>query len=305
MPLTMRPRDDWSVWTQTTTALHPSTWSGTTWYQEAAEWQTTNAQLWYTDNTSTNASTVIIWPQGLVWQVQNAIQENIPRAFSAPTLAAAREFGSEYEAALLQEQGALLAREADLAAEVALASEEARQVAPAYIRYRSINIRHQQIEDMAHLEQVQQRQRQERQEVIDAQILSRERALALLRRYLTPSQRQMLAARNAFLVIGSNNQVYLISAQSHVQNIYRLVRGQVVERHCAHIRDTFCCPISDHLLAQKVMLETDALSFHRLANSWATRHENEGFDGNDQRWFLHWERKLREELAEDCQLTAV
>jgi hypothetical protein len=88
------------------------------------------------------------------------------------------------------------------------------------------------------------------------------RARDLLLSQLTDEQRAHLVEHNWFVVIGSRSRRrYKIDAHHIVANVRRLDDGA---RLCAHCNDNL--PISDHLLAQKLMIENDEDSFLAIAN---------------------------------------
>jgi hypothetical protein len=80
----------------------------------------------------------------------------------------------------------------------------------------------------------------------------RQRALALLWRYLSKAQREDLWHRHYFDVIGSDGRSYRLNAGTRVYNIHDLAGGV---RYCAGPPGV---PMGDYLLAQKLWLEDDA-----------------------------------------------
>ena len=80
----------------------------------------------------------------------------------------------------------------------------------------------------------------------------RQRALALLWRFLSKAQREDLWHRRHFDVIGSDGRRYRLGAGSRVYNIHDLAGGM---RYCAGPAGV---PMGDYLLAQKLWLEDDA-----------------------------------------------
>lgn len=101
-----------------------------------------------------------------------------------------------------------------------------------------------------------------------------QRALATLKRWLTPAQREELAQTGAFTVKGSNSgDRYTISTGLRFGNVKRCRRIRVgllglnvrVEepRYCA---TTIRLPIPDQALIQKLMIENDEKEFLRVAN---------------------------------------
>ena len=80
----------------------------------------------------------------------------------------------------------------------------------------------------------------------------RQRALALLWRFLSKGQREDLWHRHYFDVIGSDGRSYRLNAGTRVYNIHDLAGGV---RYCA---GPVGVPMGDYLLAQKLWLEDDA-----------------------------------------------
>lgn len=89
----------------------------------------------------------------------------------------------------------------------------------------------------------------------------RQRALALLWRFLSKAQREDLWHRRYFDVIGSDGRRYRLSAGSRVYNIHDLAAGM---RYCAGPAGV---PMGDYLLAQKLWLEDDALGLLWIAHA--------------------------------------
>jgi hypothetical protein len=86
----------------------------------------------------------------------------------------------------------------------------------------------------------------------DAAASPRQRALALLWRFLSPAQRQDFWRRHYFDVTGSDGRCYRLSAATRVYNIHDLASGM---RYCAGPAGV---PMGDYLLGQKLWLESDA-----------------------------------------------
>jgi len=96
---------------------------------------------------------------------------------------------------------------------------------------------------------------------------ARERARTLLLRHLTEEQRAMLAGHGWFVVEGRSGTRYRIRASSAAGNVDVLHNEHVLHRLCAHC--DLSIPLHDHLLAQKLMLESDESEFLRIANRHA------------------------------------
>lgn len=100
--------------------------------------------------------------------------------------------------------------------------------------------------------------------------LANGRALRLLQEALTPSQRASLADSKSFVVRGSDGHDYLICFGMQ-WNVFRLdASGQKVMHYCAHLTEHFLdlhYPVEDHMLAQKLVIESDVSIFLGMANS--------------------------------------
>ena len=88
--------------------------------------------------------------------------------------------------------------------------------------------------------------------LLDAAAKPRQRALALLWRFLSSAQRDDLWQRHFFDVPGSDGRRYRLSAATRVYNIHDLASGM---RYCVGPAGV---PMGDYLLGQKLWLETDA-----------------------------------------------
>jgi len=94
---------------------------------------------------------------------------------------------------------------------------------------------------------------------------ARTRALALLRSHLTPAQRRTFEANKWFVVEGGRSKTrYRINSRHFAGNIEILDGERVTHHLCGHCDHTI--PLSDQLLAQKLMLEFDEDEFLKLAN---------------------------------------
>jgi hypothetical protein len=85
-----------------------------------------------------------------------------------------------------------------------------------------------------------------------------ERALELLHSCLTENQRLDLEADDQFTVVAPSGREYLI-VQGYAGNVYS--EGW---SFCIHMDSRL--PVSDHMLAQKLMIETDEAGFLSIAN---------------------------------------
>lgn len=93
------------------------------------------------------------------------------------------------------------------------------------------------------------------------------RARRLLRKHLTKAQDKELVVRRRIKVRGSHSgDVYIIDCSTETANIWR-ERDQ--RRYCIQLNEWSDCweiPRSDHLLAQKLLIETNERKFLRIAN---------------------------------------
>ena len=93
------------------------------------------------------------------------------------------------------------------------------------------------------------------------------RADVLLRSLLTPAQREQLDRHGHFDVKAQSGRLYRLSTHSRAYNVSRLERGgRVAERLCAYPKNSYALPMSDQLIAQMLMLKSDEVGFHRIAN---------------------------------------
>ena len=89
------------------------------------------------------------------------------------------------------------------------------------------------------------------------------RARQLLDGHLTPKQRRQLADHGWFEVRGSKSgKVYRIHGKKFLANVWDMA-GRL--KLCAIAGDR-AMPLGDHLLLQKIMIETDEQRFLRIAN---------------------------------------
>lgn len=104
------------------------------------------------------------------------------------------------------------------------------------------------------------------------QRIAARRAQELLAANLDETQRADMERANGFRVITPQGNTYWV-AKGHVGNVYLLNnQGNRVESLCIHARDQL--PDEDHMLAQKLLLETDEPNFRRIAN--ITRQYGQG-----------------------------
>lgn len=86
---------------------------------------------------------------------------------------------------------------------------------------------------------------------------------------LTRRQRQTLE-RLGYFDIEVKGRRFRIHANRYQHNVRELdAEGREMREYCAHT--SHACPVDDHLLAQKLMLETEPDEFARIANVWDLR----------------------------------
>lgn len=97
------------------------------------------------------------------------------------------------------------------------------------------------------------------------------RAQDLLDTLLDTEARRQLAEQDAFLVRAGDGRSFRIERGVSMNVV--LVEGDVdVVRYCVHIADYV--PTPDHMLAQKLLLESNPTEFYRMANhQWLTADE--------------------------------
>jgi hypothetical protein len=99
---------------------------------------------------------------------------------------------------------------------------------------------------------------------------ARDRAQALLLEHLSPAQRETFDKNKWFVVEGGKSgKKYRIEANDDlVANIAVMDGTMIRHRLCGHC-DIRRVPLADHLLAQKIMLESEEDEFLRVANRHA------------------------------------
>lgn len=103
------------------------------------------------------------------------------------------------------------------------------------------------------------------------------KAKKLLTEHLSDEQLAMLAEKDYFELESSSGRRYRIyrGIQRNITELDAL--GREVNRLCAHSKD-MSMPAEDHILVQKLMLETDESGFRKIANHspiWVPNHELE------------------------------
>jgi hypothetical protein len=94
------------------------------------------------------------------------------------------------------------------------------------------------------------------------------RARELLLSKLTQEQRETFERNNWFVVTGGKtNTRYRLEGHTLIANIVVLSGDNAAYRLCGHCHRSL--PMSDHLLAQKLMLEYDEEEFLKIANRHA------------------------------------
>lgn len=95
------------------------------------------------------------------------------------------------------------------------------------------------------------------------------RAQALLMSVLSKRQRREFRANREFTMVGSDGKRYLIR-YGFQHNVFELDdEGNRVTELCGHVAGPL--PMEDHMAAQKLALERDAVSYRRVANKWDIR----------------------------------
>jgi hypothetical protein len=94
---------------------------------------------------------------------------------------------------------------------------------------------------------------------------ARRKARTLLRRHVTPEQWKEFVRKKSFHVTGSDGRLYRIGHQIG-SSITLIVEGADVARYCLVPKDDVWIPEPDMMLALKLMLETSAKRFLKMAN---------------------------------------
>lgn len=96
---------------------------------------------------------------------------------------------------------------------------------------------------------------------------AQERARRLFLEVLDTEQRQTFEKNQKFYLIGSDGERYEVDCTKHHQNVYQVDKeGKRKVGYCAYA--TGGVPLSDNHIVQKLLLETDAKAFLKVANSW-------------------------------------
>lgn len=96
---------------------------------------------------------------------------------------------------------------------------------------------------------------------------AQERARKLFLEVLDTEQRQTFEKAQKFYLIGSDGERYEVDCTKHHQNVYQVDKeGKRKVGYCAYA--TGGVPLSDNHIVQKLLLETDAKAFLKVANSW-------------------------------------
>jgi len=92
------------------------------------------------------------------------------------------------------------------------------------------------------------------------------RAEELLLITLTPEQREQYA-KHGYFETEVNDRRFRIRGHSYSGNVEELRAGKIIASYCCHL--TGDQPVADHLIAQKLMIESRLEEFLRLANRTA------------------------------------
>lgn len=93
-----------------------------------------------------------------------------------------------------------------------------------------------------------------------------QRAQELLLSLLDEEQAKMFMEKRQFHVVSQEGNRYEIDCTRREHNVFELQGTKRVREYC--IVQTGSTPLFDSILAQKLMLEMDEKSFHRIANRW-------------------------------------
>lgn len=122
----------------------------------------------------------------------------------------------------------------------------------------------------AQAQQMSEEQRRAYQEQLKKSEEAGAKAKELLLGHLTPAQKETFNKNNWFVVEGGRSkQQYRIKAGSYSINIEVMDGKKVKHRLCAHLHYNAGVPLHDHILAQKIMLESAEDDFLKIANRHA------------------------------------
>jgi hypothetical protein len=91
------------------------------------------------------------------------------------------------------------------------------------------------------------------------------RAEKLFLQHLTPSQIETYTEENYIDIVSNKKHKYRINTISHSLNIHRMDGLFIVRRRFCIQLTNYSCPIHDHLLAQKLLIETNENHFLKIA----------------------------------------
>lgn len=114
-------------------------------------------------------------------------------------------------------------------------------------------------------QQRQENEWQERQrQVQEKQVVAKKRAKKLLVEHLNEVQRQSLE-KLGYFDVQVQGRTFRIHANRYSQNVIEMDdKGDRIAQFCAHL--THSCPLEDHILAQKLVLEGCPEEFFKVAN---------------------------------------
>lgn len=87
--------------------------------------------------------------------------------------------------------------------------------------------------------------------------------------HLNKSQRESFLESLSFVVVTNKNHKYRIDARTYIMNIYRIDGFFIIKRQfCISLdpSENHFFPYFDHILAQKILLETNEAHFLKIAN---------------------------------------
>jgi hypothetical protein len=89
---------------------------------------------------------------------------------------------------------------------------------------------------------------------------------------LTESQKLLFEQKSTISVTAKSGRVYKIYCGHTCGNIITYDRRNNPIHYCLHIKTEYACPLYDHILAQKLLIETDEKLFLKLANEFGDHY---------------------------------
>ncbi len=101
----------------------------------------------------------------------------------------------------------------------------------------------------------------------EEEAVAEQRAKDLLVATMNEEQKQSFQSERKFFLIGSDGERYEVDCTKRQHNVFAVdAEGRRVREFC--LVQTGGTPLSDNHLAQKLLLETDAERFRKVANQW-------------------------------------